>query len=512
VSRPTLDYTHKDAAALTQALLNVAREKLPLWTDHSANDLGVALLESVAYLGDLLLYYQDRIANESYLETATEPRSVLQLLRLIGYELEPSKPASADLFLLFDLDRPPPRPMTLPTGAEFHTTRETAGEVIRFRYLGPPLTLEIGTTAAPGPNVDVFDLEADGKRYLRWGVNELLPVRQVEREVNGERLGSSDGSPGQRFVLAHAPVIDDTLEIVVRAGSTESRWQRVETLLFSEPTDRHYQVRRDENERVSIEFGTGVQGIVPPWGVDNILASYLVGGGARGNVAPNTIVKPGRHADSIPGLRRSGHLERGSGGADREPLAVAAQRGPRQFRSQGRAVTAADYEAHALEFGVAKARAFMGAWNRVRLLVAPAGGGLPSKTLKEQLLHYLDQRRVITTVVEVKDPRYVPVTIVAELEIEPTYFRQQVRHAADVAVRALFAFDAIDFGQVVYLSKLYEAVEAIDGVRGVVINEFSKPDQTPDLPNRGTLVFAPEELPVLLPDTVRWTVTGGLLG
>jgi len=96
-----IDYTNKDYNSLLTALLQLASEKLPEWTDQSPNDLGVMLLELVAAMGDSLFYNQDRIAGESFLETAIERRSLVHLLRLIGYELRPALAASADLTLLF---------------------------------------------------------------------------------------------------------------------------------------------------------------------------------------------------------------------------------------------------------------------------------------------------------------------------------------------------------------------------------------------------------------------------
>src|ERR1700757_169212 len=100
---PTIDYTNKDFQSLRQAMLELARYRLPEWTDQSPGDLGMLLVDLFAYMGDVVLYYQDRIANESFLATATERRSVLQLLRLIGYELRPPVTASADLTLLFKI-------------------------------------------------------------------------------------------------------------------------------------------------------------------------------------------------------------------------------------------------------------------------------------------------------------------------------------------------------------------------------------------------------------------------
>ena len=62
------------------------------------SDFTIALCDAVATTLDVLSFYQERIANENFLRTATERRSILELARLIGYELapgvaEPQRPA-----------------------------------------------------------------------------------------------------------------------------------------------------------------------------------------------------------------------------------------------------------------------------------------------------------------------------------------------------------------------------------------------------------------------------------
>src|SRR6185312_3906660 len=118
--QPQIDYTSKDYTSILAALLQLASQKLPEWTDQSPSDLGVMLLELLAAMGDSLFYNQDRIAGEGFLETAVERRSVVQLLRLIGYELSPPLPASADLTLLFAAGATGTIP--IPTGTAFKTT------------------------------------------------------------------------------------------------------------------------------------------------------------------------------------------------------------------------------------------------------------------------------------------------------------------------------------------------------------------------------------------------------
>ena len=72
------------------------------------------LLDAFAVTGDVLTFYQERIANEGYLGTATQDRSVRELARLIGYE--PSPGVSAGTYLAFTLDSDPETPVTIAAG------------------------------------------------------------------------------------------------------------------------------------------------------------------------------------------------------------------------------------------------------------------------------------------------------------------------------------------------------------------------------------------------------------
>jgi hypothetical protein len=87
-------------------------------TTRADDDPSIALLDGWATVLDVLSFYQERIANEAYLRTATERRSLLELARSIGYELRPGVAASA--YLAFTLDDVPqaPREATVPLGAK----------------------------------------------------------------------------------------------------------------------------------------------------------------------------------------------------------------------------------------------------------------------------------------------------------------------------------------------------------------------------------------------------------
>lgn len=484
-----IEYTNKDYASLREALLELAGERLPEWTDHSENDPGVMLVELFAAMGDAVLHYQDRLANESYLETATERRSVLHLLRLIGYELRPAVPASASLRLRFAADATDP--VTIDTGTMFETDADATGEPIGFQYIDDPLTIDVA--ALPIVEAD------DGTPFRVYGSapdtasepDPGLPVVQVDNAFTDQVLGSSDGSAGQRFAIPNSPLITDSLTVRVDEGGGPRAWTRVGTLFDSGPDDRHYRVRRDEDGGAWVEFG-GRYGRAPGRGRNNITADYRVGGGARGNVPPHTITEL---VTEVPGLEEVDNPAPATGGEDPEPIAEAAARAPDQFRSMGRAVTARDYESHALAFGVGKARARAAAWNHIELYVAPAGGGFPTDTLKEDLRAYFDAKRIMTSILVFRDPVYVPIEIAGELDVDAYYFTDRVRQRAENAVRTLLDFDAVDFADRLYLSKVYEAIEAIEGVKGINISVFREEGAAEAIPETGRIELGWNQIP-----------------
>src|SRR5262249_44816324 len=74
-----------------QALFS-ALDRSPLllpWTHRQPDDPGIALLEGVAILGDILTFYQELYANEAFLRPATWPESITGLVRLLGYRPAP---------------------------------------------------------------------------------------------------------------------------------------------------------------------------------------------------------------------------------------------------------------------------------------------------------------------------------------------------------------------------------------------------------------------------------------
>ena len=76
------------------------------WTHREPDDPGIALLEGVAVLGDILTFYQELYANEAYLRTAQWRESIADLVRLVGYQLSPGVGGKAGFAFKFKGDKP----------------------------------------------------------------------------------------------------------------------------------------------------------------------------------------------------------------------------------------------------------------------------------------------------------------------------------------------------------------------------------------------------------------------
>jgi hypothetical protein len=84
---PPIDYLAKDYASFRQLILDRLAQTMPGWTETHLPDIGVMLVDLLAYVGDQLSYYQDAVATEAYLGTARQRISLRRHARLVDYRV-----------------------------------------------------------------------------------------------------------------------------------------------------------------------------------------------------------------------------------------------------------------------------------------------------------------------------------------------------------------------------------------------------------------------------------------
>ncbi|HLN39991.1 MAG TPA: hypothetical protein VK337_19590 [Xanthobacteraceae bacterium] len=165
---------------LLQPLQTPPETELTVWRPGAEGDLAVQMMEWWAYVGDILTFYNERIANESYLRTALLPESVNHLVQLLGYRPKPALGARATLAALLTPSARPP--LTLPAG------------------------LQIQSKPGPGASPQIFELNLPTMIGAPDVVTmDVVPTKQPLLDTTGSTLwlaGKVTGLKlGDRFLL-----------------------------------------------------------------------------------------------------------------------------------------------------------------------------------------------------------------------------------------------------------------------------------------------------------------------
>jgi hypothetical protein len=152
--------------------LDMGLHLLDLYADES---WAIALLESWAMVMDILAFYQERVANEGYLGTATEQRSMQYLSAMIGYEPRPGVAAQAYLaFTMRQTPTAPTRRSSIPAGTIVQSIPTQTQPV------GRGLPTDPATLAAPIQRPQIFETSNDFEARLEW--NMLKPNTQTYKQ------------------------------------------------------------------------------------------------------------------------------------------------------------------------------------------------------------------------------------------------------------------------------------------------------------------------------------------
>ncbi|MFQ5873058.1 MAG: putative baseplate assembly protein [Dehalococcoidia bacterium] len=316
--------------------------------------------------------------------------------------------------------------------------------------------------------------------------------------VVGEALGRSEGTPGQSFRLGNRPVLPryrgETIEVAQEDGGYE-QWEEVADFSESGPEERHFVLDSAEGE---IGFGPAIRqpqgetrqfGKIPPRDRLIRFSTYRYGGGSEGNVGKGTITVL---KSSIPYVASVTNRRAASGAVDAESLENAKLRGPQTLRTRNRAVTEEDFEFLAREASPSVARAkciqpgealtgdrpppgvvqlaLVPALSLTEEMVTPDQLEL-SQELREQVRAYLNERRLLTTVLIISEPDYQWVSVEAKIKVKPRFNAKEVCHDVE---RRLYRFinplgggaegSGWPFGRDLFASEIYSCIQSADGV------------------------------------------------
>ena len=469
-----IDYTARDYEAILSEMLKVATQLTPEWTDREPGDIGVTLLESVAYVADILSYQLDRVQNESYLATAQTREAIVSLLRLIGYELAPATPATVGMVIRTTEDN-----VTLPAGFTVRTGESNQLDSLQYQL---EESVQLGLAG-------LYCVSYEQTLVTRT-FNEASSIDDRLLFVAGTRVeegvGVSDGSADQIFLLPRSPVClgiggAESIKVTISGDIYSSR----ESFMGTEPTDSVFVYKFLSTEEVLIKFGDGVNGRIPP-SLGAIVVSYRIDGGEETNRAGvGSIIE----FDNIQGVSEVYNVSQPSGGSDPEDVSVAKKRAPLTLRALDRCVTLEDFEAMALKTpgkGVRSARAVQGRSPlEVEVYIATEGDNpIPDGRWYESIQNgwgtlgevgrWLNQKKPVPTRISVLAPTTVNLYLEAAIHVFPNLLRQTVEFDVDIALQGLINKLTNEFDENIPLSQIIQVIENTRGVDFVNVTSLHR--------------------------------------
>jgi hypothetical protein len=361
-----IDYTSRDFAALKADLVDLIKERTnTAWDPTDYSDLGNVLVETFAYMGDIMSHYLDRIANETTIDTAIQRKTLLSFAKLYDYVISGPTPATVNVTFTNISNNT----LDIPAGTQVMAPL-SFGEYSEVYFE----TTTSATAIVPGASITLpcqegKTVNTDKPDLIDSTFNIALPAN----------LGTSDGRATQAFTIPETGIVNTSITVYVGQGVAFGNWTYVDNLFESGPNDKVFTTTPNEDGTIDIVFGDNVNGSIPPSG-QLISATYKVSVGSAGNIKSLSITEltffPGNLDPQVTSYFTVSNSAPASGGTDGDTLVNIKNKIKAAVSTRRRAVTLEDFSYLAtLAEGVGKASAASSVYTNVNLYVQPLNDG-----------------------------------------------------------------------------------------------------------------------------------------
>jgi hypothetical protein len=471
-----LNYTNQDFWSMKTRLVQFINERFENdFTDFVESSLAIMLIENFAFIADTLSFKIDQIANEIFIDTVTELDNAFRLSKLVGFE--PLPPISSRALWTASITTTLNQDLVIPT----------------------PFLVKIGSPEG-SINFELFPADAMGNVIFDEDI--IIPAgKNIIQNIiglQGQTLNASSISLGDVSQYINIPVADIAFDSI-RVWVNGSLWERVDYFTASQPK-KEYRVEFNSDYSAVIIFGNNRAGLIPSQGSE-IIIEYRVGGGVQGNiVAANVYQEPimiHTFPYAIPVTFRN--YTRGEYGYDGDGIEDIRRKLPEYLRTQNRAVTGLDYKTLADQFAspyhgqtgkaVASLRHYGCAANIVDLYVLTRDDKdnlmESSDAFKADLQYYLDQRKMLTDVVCIRDGNILETDVDIDVIVNRSQrkFEEEIRSRINLRLNNFFSLVNWEYGQNL---KNTDIIKVLSDIRE--ITNFEIHFTTDDLNNSGQIV------------------------
>lgn len=480
-----IDFAATDFGTLRDALLSYLQAAYANdYQNITESDFGVMFVELVAYMGAIMSFKADALANENFISTAKNRRNVRKLLELIGVRMKGPTSAGGQARLILD------------TAAIANPTIAGESRVVTLNSLqdGGQVTYTLypvydGKILSIGSNTTDLELllsdsqeNTEGESgNIVWDNLALLEGSLVEEVGNFNTT-----EVFKTITLNQGPVIENSAQIFITASdSLSGTYSQVDNIFTaSGPTDKIFEVIYDEEYNGLVRFGDGTAGASPP-NSSSYRVLYRVGGGTRGNLLGAVINSPIATKNSGPATVTNTTVI--TGGADAETTSNAKRHGPLTFKQQDRLVTLGDYESFVTRFsspnggtaiGTAATRKAYSSANIIDVFVLQKATAtqLQKATVdyKTNLLGAMQNKKMLTDEVVIVDGLIRTLDLIVTLYIDAALedSEESIKQSAANIITKYFSYDRFAFGNPFIPQELNRVIFDLNEVRYSTIDNI----------------------------------------
>lgn len=433
-------------AKLVESLMGLKdKDGQKLITDYSEGNILIIILSLFAAIAEVLHYYVDNMARETFLSTARRYDSVVKHGALVDYHARAAIAATVDVILSRSITgNSIGAKLTIPQGTLF--TDQSGNSWLSAR----DVTWYSNVTTCRVPIIQ-------HEKYTTSALNNMvIPT--------GDRVQLNLGTLPNGKYYEHGSM---SLQI---GGES---WVLVETFAKSKPTDKHFMVSVDESLNPYIMFGDGTFGKKPAAGAKITNVVFYLTNGSQGNVKSNTITSvPSVISSSITDATVSNAYDAG-GGSNYENFTMLKEHIPLSVKTLGVAITKEDFESLAmLVDGVNKAKADYECGRKLTVYISPDGGAVASSELISRVYNLLSQRAPMTTWLKVKSAGKVQIILEMDVTGKKSYKTAEIQTQILTALYNAYSPEQAQIGGSVRVSDIYALIDNLSTVDYLHLTKF----------------------------------------
>lgn len=433
-------------AKLVESLMGLKdKDGQKLITDYSEGNILIIILSLFAAIAEVLHYYVDNMARETFLSTARRYDSVVKHGALVDYHARAAIAATVDVILSRSITgNSIGAKLTIPQGTLF--TDQSGNSWLSAR----DVTWYSNVTTCKVPIIQ-------HEKYTTSALNNMvIPT--------GDRVQLNLGTLPNGKYYEHGSM---SLQI---GGES---WVLVETFAKSKPTDKHFMVSVDESLNPYIMFGDGTFGKKPAAGAKITNVVFYLTNGSQGNVKSNTITSvPSVISSSITDATVSNAYDTG-GGSNYENFTMLKEHIPLSVKTLGVAITKEDFESLAmLVDGVNKAKADYECGRKLTVYISPDGGAVASSELISRVYNLLSQRAPMTTWLKVKSAGKVQIILEMDVTGKKSYKTAEIQTQILTALYNAYSPEQAEIGGSVRVSDIYALIDNLSTIDYLHLTKF----------------------------------------